>query len=56
MVGGMGGIQQAVHKLFSGGKPKPVGVDAFDRAVAARDKRIREEESAAAAKKVKEKR
>jgi len=41
MVAGMGSLQQGVHKLFNG-KPKPVGVDAFDRAAAARDKRIRE--------------
>lgn len=44
MVAGMGSLQQGVHKLFNG-KPKPVGVDAFDRAVAARDKKIREEAS-----------
>ena len=42
MVAGMGSLQQGVHKLFNG-KPKPVGVDAFDRAAAARDKKIREE-------------
>jgi len=30
-----------VHKLFNG-KPKPVGVDAFDRVAAARGRRIRE--------------
>lgn len=42
MVAGMGSLQQGVHKLFNG-KPKPVCVDAFDRAAAARDKKIREE-------------
>ena len=42
MVAGMGSLQQGVHKLFNG-KPKPVGVDAFDRAAAARDRKIREE-------------
>lgn len=39
MVGGMAGIQQGVQKLFHG-KPKPVGVDAWDRATAARDQRV----------------
>ena len=42
MVAGMGSLQQGVHKLFNG-KPTPVCVDAFDRAAAARDKKIREE-------------
>ena len=42
MVAGMGSLQQGVHKLFNG-KPKPACVDAFDRAAAARDKKIREE-------------
>ena len=39
MVGGMAGIQAGVHKLFHG-KPKAVGLDAWDRAATARDERV----------------
>ena len=39
MLGGMGGIQAGVHKLFHG-KPKAVGSDAWDRATVARDERV----------------
>ena len=39
MLGGMGGIQAGVHKLFHG-KPKAVGADAWDRATVARDARV----------------
>ena len=39
MLGGMGGIQAGVHKLFHG-KPKAVGSDAWDRATVARDARV----------------
>ena len=39
MVGGMAGIQAGVQKLFHG-KPKPVGVDAWDRATVRRDERV----------------
>lgn len=46
MVGGMAGIQAGVHKLFHG-KPKAVGLDAWDRAAAARDDRVRAEAAAA---------
>ena len=39
LVGGMAGIQAGVQKLFHG-KPKPVGVDAWDRATVRRDERV----------------
>lgn len=45
MVGGMAGIQSGVHKLFHG-KPKPVGLDAWDRKLAARDETVKAEAAA----------
>ena len=48
MLGGMGGIQAGVHKLFHG-KPKAVCTDAWDRATVARDVRATAAAAAAAA-------
>ena len=39
MIGAIAGSQAGVQKLFHG-KPKPVGVDAWDRKLAARDERL----------------
>ena len=43
----MGAIQQGVHYLYAG-KPKAVGADSWDRLMASRDLRIKEEAQAQA--------
>jgi NADH dehydrogenase (ubiquinone) 1 alpha subcomplex subunit 1 len=48
MLGGMGGIQAGVHKLFHG-KPKAVGADAWDRAAEKRDARVLAQQQAGGA-------